>query len=201
MIALEVDEIRLQRLADELKALPVEAERAFQSSLREMTATLRTRGVRRMRELIGRRPTAREIRGRWFIGVRRREGRRWLWIGANDFNAAAFLTPAQAKSQYRRRRYVQVAGHTRAGHGVASFRRRYQAGVSVQGQTYERGFFAPLNSGVLQAHERDDNRIPFLRHPIEETVDQVATELFHQIPERFYERFEQQLQRRVEMRA
>ena len=200
MIALEVDEIRLQRLADELKALPVEAERAFQSSLREMTATLRTRGVRRMREILGGRPTARELRGRWFIGVRRREGRRWLWIGANPFNAAAYMTAAQARSQSRRRRYVQVAGHTRSGHGVASFRRRYQAGVTVQGQTYGQGFFAPVASG-LQAFERDGPNMEFLRHPIEDTVNQVARELFHQIPERFYERFEQQLQRRVEMRA
>ena len=201
MIALEVDEIRLERLAGEIKAMPEEVEKAFRTSLGEMASSLRTQGVRHMREILGRNIRARVIRGRWFIRVRRQDGGRIIWIGANPFPAELFLTTAQARSQIRRRRYVQVAAHTRAGHRVVSFRRRYQAGVTVRGVTHDKGLFLPgRNSGKLLAYERSGSAVDTLELPIEEAVGSAALEVFNAVPERFYERFEQQLQRHVEAR-
>ena len=199
MIELQVDEGRLERLASEIKAMPEEVQKAFDITLRETANTLRTQGVRRMREILGGRPTAREIRGRWFVRVRRQDGGRVIWIGANPFNAARFLTPSQARSQGLRRRYVQVAAHTRAGSSVRSFKRRYQAGVTVQGETYGRGYFAKLR-GDLLAWERDGNRPELLQVGVEDAVRRAADQVFDNIPERFYQRFEHQLGRQVELR-
>ena len=144
MIELQVDEGRLERLASEIKAMPEEVQKAFGITLRETANTLRTQGVRRMREILGGRPTAREIRGRWFVRVRRQDGGRVIWIGANPFNAARFLTAAQAQSQSRRRRYVQVATHTRAGHSVRSLQAPLPSGRYRAGRDLQPGVLRPL---------------------------------------------------------
>ena len=201
MIELQIDERRLEALAAELEALPGEAEAAFRTSMNELASSLRTRGVRLTREILGGNIRARVMRGRWFVRPRRQDGGRTIWIGANPFPAELFLSTAQARSQRSRRRYVQVAAHTRAGNRVAGFQRRYQQGVTVQGQTYIRGFLIPGRySGKLLGHERLGGDVDRLEHPVEEAVGQAARQVFGDVPERFYERFEDQLRRRVELR-
>ena len=201
MIALEIDERRLESVAHELSALPAEVEKAFRSSLNETARSLRAQGVRRMREVLGGNVRARVLRGRWFIRVRRQDGGRVIWIGANPLPAELFLSTAQARSQSRRRRFVQVASHTRAGHRVASFRRRYQAGVTVSGENYGQGFLIPGRySGKLLAHERAGGDVSRLEHPVQGAVARASREVFDSVPERFYERFEDQLRRHVEAR-
>ena len=198
-VELEIDERRLERLAGALEAVPEEVETALRISLAETARSLRTQGIRRMREILGGRPTARDIRGRWFVRLRRRDGSRYIWIGGNDFGGEAFLTTAQARAQSRRRRYVQVAAHTRSGRSVRSFQRRYQAGVNVREESYPEGFFMPVRAGLL-SFRREGNRILRLRHPVRDAVERTALEISGDVPDRFYQRFEHQLRRVVEVR-
>lgn len=192
MFDLRVDEGRLDEIRGQMQATPGQAQVALQRAIRRVAQQTRTAGTRALQRRLSTR-NQRALRSRWRLYFRRTpdgEGRR-IWAGANPLAATAFVSQSQAERQQQRRATSDVRPHNRRGASVRGHQRRYQAGVTVRGDTDDAGFWIRVQGRWIDVR-REGGWSRVETDISEETADVVRTE-FDNLPERLYERFEQEL--------
>lgn len=186
-VEIQIDDRQLRELQAALKALPDEAQAAYNRALQRTTASVRRDVAKRLASRVGVRQAS--VRRR-VKGYKRGSGRR-IFIGLNSLPASAFVSRSQARRQ--RQRSLGPGARSRSG-----------GGVTVGGVTYPRSFWfdrGGRNPFAFQRTGRGRYPIEPLEIPIAEEAEPIVRDQHSGLADRFHDEYEKALRGLVRSRG